>query len=113
MIITTHHKATSITNQKHGRPSVLARFRQPPQHILRRPVRLPLRILLKQCLHHGRDNVPGRDGVDADVVLAPLGREVARELYDACFGCVVGGAYQTLIRIPLISDVLCHMFYAG
>jgi hypothetical protein len=86
------HKAARITYQEHSRAPILGRLTQSPQHILRWPVRLALWVLDKQLLHHGCDNVSWRNGVDADIVHAPFGREVAAELDDTGFGGVVGGA---------------------
>ena len=73
----TGHKTTRITNQKCCRPSVLLRFAQPTKHILLRPFGLPLGEFFKERFDHGSYDVTGRDGVDSDAVLAPLGGEVA------------------------------------
>lgn len=95
------HEAASITDQKHSRATVFFRRAEAAQHVLRRPVCPAVRILLEQLLDHGGDDVTWRDGVDADSVLAPFRREVARELEDAGFACVVGGTDQALFGVSL------------
>lgn len=94
--ITARHETACITDQEHCRAPVFLRCAELAQHILRRPVPSPVRELLEERLDHGRDDVAGRYGVDADAVLAPLGGEVAGELDDARFGGVVGGADEAL-----------------
>jgi hypothetical protein len=101
--IRARHKTTRPTQQKHRRAPIFLRPRQPPQHILRGPLDLPLREPLEQLLHHSRDNVPWRNGVNADVMWPPFSGEVAPELDDAGFGGVVGGADEVLQTIKHVS----------
>lgn len=93
----SHHEATCVADQEDCRSPVLPRRAQPSEHVLRWPVFLPLRELLEQLLHHGGDDVAGGDGVDADVVLSPFAGQVAAELDDAGFGCVVRWADESLV----------------
>jgi len=90
--IRARHKTTRIADQEYRSTTVLLRHAEFSQHILRGPVAAALGVLLEEGLDHGRDDVTGRDGVDADAVGAPFRREVAAELDDAGFGGVVGGA---------------------
>lgn len=94
--IRTRHKTTRTTHQEHPRAPILLRPTQFPQHILRWPVSPALRILFEQLFHHGRHDVARGNGVDADAMGAPFGGEVARELDEAGFGGVVGGADEAL-----------------
>ena len=94
--IRPRHKRTSITKQENRRPPILLRGTKPAQHILRGPIGLALGIALEQLSHHLRDDVAGRQAVDADIVHPPFGSEVAGELEDGGFGGVVGGADETL-----------------
>jgi hypothetical protein len=89
--ITARHKAARITDAEHRSTPVLLRHTELSQHVLRRPVAPALGVFLEQSLDHGGRDVAGRDGVDADAVGTPLGREVAAELQDGGFGGVVGG----------------------
>lgn len=75
--IAASHEATRITNQESRRTPIFLRPAQPPQHILRRPIRPPFREFFKQAFYHRRDDIAGRDRVNADPVLAPFRGEVA------------------------------------
>lgn len=101
--IAPRHETTCITHQEGRRSAVLLRPTQPPQHILRRPLLLPLRKLLEQRFHHRRHDVAGRDAVHANGVRSPLRGEVARELDDGRFGGVVGWAVQSLLPVSRIQ----------
>jgi hypothetical protein len=70
--VTASHKAARIANAEHGRTSVLFGRAELAQHVLRGPVAPALRVLFKQCFHHSRRDVAGRDGVDADAVGSPF-----------------------------------------
>lgn len=94
--ITPCHKATRITEQKHRRTTVLARTGQTAEHVILGPGLATLGILDEELLHHGGDDVAGRNGVAADLVGAPFHGEVAGELEDAGFAGVVGGADEAL-----------------
>lgn len=45
--IASGHEAARIAYQEHRRASVLLRFTELAQHVLRRPVSLPLRVFLE------------------------------------------------------------------
>lgn len=94
--IASSHKAAGVTDQKHSRATVLLRARQTAQHVLLGPFLAALGVLHKQVLDHLGDDIPGADGVDANVVLAPFGGEVAAELDDGCFGGIIGWADEAL-----------------
>ena len=96
--IRPRHERTRITDQEHRRPSVLLRLRQTAQHVLRRPLFFSLWVLHEQFLHHCRHNVSGRDGVDANVVLAPFRRQVTCELHHTGFRRIVCRADEALAR---------------
>lgn len=97
--VTTSHEAARITEQEDRRTAVLLRTGQAAQHVLLGPLVAALGEVDEELLDHGGDDVARGDGVDADVVLAPFGGEVAAELDDGCFGGVIGGADQTLQSI--------------
>lgn len=94
--ITGRHERAGIANQEHGCSTVLFGLAQLAQHVLSRPLALSLWVLDKQSFHHGCDNVSRRNSVDADSVLAPLARQVSRQLDDRCFARVVCCANQPL-----------------
>lgn len=94
--VRARHETARVADQENTRAAILLGSAQPAQHVLRRPVCPALRVLLEQLLDHGRHDVAGRDGVDADAVGAPLGGEVARELDDAGLAGVVGRADEAL-----------------
>jgi len=99
------HEGTCIAYQKHRRASILLRFAQLPQHILRRPISPPIGKLLEERFNHGGNDVAGRDGVDADAVGSPFRGQVACKLDDAGFGGVVGGAYEVLEERGGLAEV--------
>lgn len=103
--IRCRHEAARIAEQEHGRAAILSRLTQLAEHILRGPVPPPLGVLLEERLHHGRHNVPRRDGVYADPELAPLGREIARQLDDARLGRIVGRADEALQKERRLAEV--------
>lgn len=94
--VTTSHEAASIAEQEDSRPAVLLRTGQTAQHVLLGPLVAALRELDEELLDHCGDDVAGGDGVDADVVLAPFGGEVAAELDDGGFAGVVCGTDEAL-----------------
>jgi len=88
--IRTRHEAARIAQKKDGRTTVLLRVAEATEHVRVGPILPPLRKRVEQASSHGRDDVAGGDGVDADPVLAPFGCQVAGELDDACFGRIIG-----------------------
>ena len=94
--VRTRHEPARIADQKHRAPSIILRHAQLPQHVLLRPLDPPLGKPLEQLLDHRRHNVPRRNRVDPDAKLAPLRRQVARELDDARFGSIIRRTNQTL-----------------
>lgn len=68
------HEATGVAEQEHRRPAVVLGLAQFVQHVLLGPLDLPVGEPLEQLLHHLRDDVAGRDRVDADVFDAPFRR---------------------------------------
>ena len=94
--ITARHERAGITDEEDRGAAVLLRHGELAEHVLRGPVAAAVGELLEERLHHGRDDVAGRDGVDADAVVAPFGGEVAGELEHAGFAGVVGGADEAL-----------------
>lgn len=94
--VAPRHEAAGVAQQEDGGAAVLAGRGHAAQHVLLGPVGAAVGELLEQPLDHGRGDVAGRDGVDADVELAPLGGEVAGQLDDSGLACVVGGADQAL-----------------
>lgn len=94
--ITGRHETTRVADEENRRAAVLMRHAQLPQHVLRRPLAPPLGVLLEQLFHHGGHDIAWGDGVDANAVWAPFGREVAGELQYAGFAGVVGAAYKAL-----------------
>jgi hypothetical protein len=67
-----YHETASSTDQEHSSAAILARSREPVQHIMFRPLHLSLREFHEQRLDHGRHDVARGDGVDTDVILTPL-----------------------------------------
>lgn len=94
--IAASHEAARVADQENRGTTVLSRTGQTTQHVLFGPLGAALRELEKQILDHLGDNVPRRDGVDADVVLAPFGGQVAAQLDDAGLGSVVRSADEAL-----------------
>lgn len=101
--VATSHEAARIAEQEHGGTAVLLRAGQTAQHVLLGPLVAALGELDEQLLDHLGDDVAWGNGVDADVVLAPLGSQVAAQLDDSGFAGVVGGADETLRK----KKVLC------
>lgn len=102
--ISTRHEATRITEQEHGRTSVLVRIAQAAEHIGIRPILLPLGKSLKETRSHGRDDVSGRYGIDSDPMLAPLSCEIASELDHTRFGGVIGSVRGAGVSIPQLTS---------
>ncbi len=88
--IRTRHEAARIAQEEHRRATVLVGVAETTEHVRIRPVLPPLRERVEEACRHGRDDVPRRDGVDADPVLAPFSGQVAGELDDSRLGRVIG-----------------------
>lgn len=97
--VATSHEAARIAEQEHCGTAVLLWTGQTAQHVLLGPLVAALGELDEQLLDHLGDDVAGGNSVDADVILAPLGGQVAAQLDDGCFAGVVGGADETLKRV--------------
>jgi hypothetical protein len=90
------HEAASIADEKNSCPSVFLWLAQSVQHVLLRPLVLPLGILHEQSFNHRRHDITWGYGVYPDTVHAPFGGQVASQLHDTCLRGVVSRAYQTL-----------------
>ncbi len=97
--IRARHESARVAQQEHGCSPVVFRFTQLPEHILGGPIGAAFGVETEELFDHGGHDVAGGDGVDADAVGAPFGGEVAGELDDAGFACVVGGTDETLTEI--------------
>lgn len=96
--VTAGHEAAGIAEQEHGSAAVFLRTGQAAQHILLGPLVATLGELDKKLLNHGGHDIAGGDGVDTDVVLAPLGSEVAAQLEDSGLAGIIRGADKTLFK---------------
>jgi hypothetical protein len=104
--ISPSHEAAGIAEQKHGRPAVLLWVTEALEHVCVGPCSAPLRNSLKQPRRHGRHDVARRDGVDADAVLAPFGRKVARQLDNGGFGGVISSRSWKLVDVSQLYSLL-------
>lgn len=86
----TGHEAAGVAEKEDGGAPVLLGVAETAQHVGIGPAGLPLGEGVEQGSRHRRDDVAGRDGVDADAVLAPFGREVASQLEHSSLGRIVG-----------------------
>jgi len=66
------HEGARIRKQEDCCCSELLGLAQPSEHILRRPIRPPIRIPLEQFLNHSGHNITRRYRVHPDPILAPL-----------------------------------------
>ena len=96
--VASRHETTSVTEEEDSGTPVLLRGGQASEHVVLGPLLAALRVLDKELLNHGSDNIAGRDSVDPDIVLAPLGGEVAGELDNGSFAGVVSRADEALER---------------
>jgi hypothetical protein len=94
--VTSSHEAASIAEKEDSGATVLFRPGETGKHVLLGPLVAAFGELDKQLLNHSGDNVARGDGVDADVVGAPFGSEVAGELDDSSFASVICGANKAL-----------------
>ena len=79
------HEPAGVAEQEDGRATVVLGLAEHVQHVLLRPLNLALWELGEELLHHLRHDVPWRDGVDPDSLVAPLHCQVARQLDHGCF----------------------------
>lgn len=94
--VASSHEATSIAEQEDSSATVLFWSRETAKHVLFGPLVATFRELDEQLLNHSGNNVTRGDGVDADVVGAPFGSEVACELDDSSLASIICGANKTL-----------------
>lgn len=64
--------------------------------IIIHPLPEQLGLPLEELIGHGRLNVSGRQGVDANVVGGKLHGKRSTHLMNSCLGRVVGGASEAL-----------------
>lgn len=96
--VASRHETTSVTEEEDSGTPVLLRGGQASEHVVLGPLLAALRVLDKELLNHGSDNIAGRDSVDPDIVLAPLGGEVAGKLDNGSFAGVVSRTDEALER---------------
>lgn len=94
---TARHETARIAQCEQSHTAKLLGDGQPPEHVLRLPGRLGLRALAEDHLHHGRDDVPRAEAVDADAMPPPLHGEAPPELDDGRLGGVVYGGRHALV----------------
>lgn len=94
--VTSSHEAAGIAEKEDSGATVLFRSGETGKHVLFGPLVAAFGELDKQLLNHGGDDVARGDGVDADVIGAPFGSEVAGELDDSSLASVICGANKTL-----------------
>lgn len=94
--IAAGHESAGVADEEHGRAAVFVGGGQTAQHVLLGPFVATLGELDEELLDHRSDDVAGRDGVDPDVVRAPLHGEVAGELEHGGLAGIVGRADETL-----------------
>lgn len=94
--VAASHEAAGIAEQEDRGATVLLWPGEAAQHVLLGPLVPAVGELDEQLLDHGGDDVAGGDGVDADVVGAPFGGEIAGELEDSGLAGIVCGTNQTL-----------------
>jgi hypothetical protein len=94
--VASGHETASIAEKEDSCSAVLLRRGQTSKHVVLGPLVAALGVLDEELLNHSGDDITGRDSVDTDVVLAPLGGKVAGELDDGRFASVVGRADETL-----------------
>ena len=94
--VASSHEAASITEQEDSSATVLFRSGETAKHVLFGPLVATFGELDEQLLNHSSNNVTRGDGVDADVICAPFGGEVACELEDSSLASVICGANKTL-----------------
>lgn len=87
--IRTSHEAAGIAHEEDGRATELGRVADAAKHVLAGPLGLALGVYVKQVLQHFGLDVAGRQGVDADAVLAPFSSQAAGELQNGRLGGVV------------------------
>lgn len=87
--IGARHEAASVAEQEDGGTAVVLGAAQLAEHVLAGPLDLAVGKFVEQRPHHICDNVSGGDGVDANPVLAPLGRQVPAQLDNGCLRRVV------------------------
>lgn len=99
--VATSHEAAGVAEQEDGCTTVLLWPGETTKHVLLRPLIAAIREVDEELLNHGSNDVSGRDGVDTNVVLAPLSGEVTAQLDDGGLTGVVGGANETLIELKV------------
>ena len=70
--IRTSHETGCAADDEHCCSAILSRHAELAEHVLRRPIPPPVWVLFEKLFHHGCDDIPRREGVDTDTILAPL-----------------------------------------
>ncbi|KAG7833700.1 hypothetical protein KL943_003808 [Ogataea angusta] len=101
--VRARHEPRAVAEEEHGgRLEVFGRA-QPVEHGAAHPGLVQLGFHVQQLLGHGSYDITGRDGVDADAILAPLLAQRPRELQHGGLGRVVRRVFE-----PAVHDNAGH-----
>src|ERR1700677_3327132 len=93
------HERSGLRGEVNSSPGNLIGFADSPE---RRPRgdRLQRLRILPQCAGKVRSYQAGSNAIDANIVLSPFDREIARKLNVGCLGDVIGANYGRTFEPP-------------
>lgn len=105
--ITPRHEAAGVAEQEYGSTAILLGDTESLKHVLLGPLLLSLGVIVKQVQQHLGQDVTGRECVDADTVLAPLGSQASGQLDNGSLGGVVCSLSCTgqIHKAPMVKKV--------
>ena len=87
--VSSGHEAAGIAKEEDGSTAEFSRVTDSAKHVLTSPLSLALGVDVEEVLKHFGLDVSGREGVDTDAVLTPLGGQAARQLKYGGLGGVI------------------------
>lgn len=94
--IAASHEAAGIADEEDRSTTVLLWCAESAEHVLLRPLGFAVGELAEEFLHHGSDDIAGRDGIHPNSVVAPLRSQVTSQLEDTGLAGVVCRTDETL-----------------
>lgn len=87
--IASRHEAASVAEQEYSSTAIFLGNAETLKHVLLGPLFLSLGVVIEQVQQHLSQDVPGRECVDADAILAPLSSQASGQLDNGGLGGVV------------------------
>lgn len=87
--VTSRHEAAGVAEQEYGSTAIFLGDTESLKHVLLGPLLFSLGVVVEQIQQHLGQDVPGRESINADAILAPLGGQASGQLDNSGLGGVI------------------------